>query len=596
MATNGVVFRVSAPIDAFHDTKKINKQGRFNIMKKKIIALLLATIIILSVFTFLSACTENNQKSDKPPVDNNPPSSQDTPPVDNNPPTPQEVVLPTKAEIVSARQNALAETVQKYDYALDLRGDFSILGLGTGLSGKYEGFYRYDTANDDLLFKRTTSGALLYDSTEYIFTSGNTQIKMKMDGNEVKKISVETPEDQNITMINLPVVAIVDSLKEGNISNIKALKNSQYAYSCSVQLENSNVVFKTLNKVFEKLGSGVSFNGITVSTNVSTLDFNIKNNKLNDFKLAFQMIIGVKNVNVALTVIYTQNDTTRNFVIPNVSGDFVYKTNDIQRELTTIESALENLKNDDAYSLDLTAENKFDPGWNKLSINDSYTAKMFKNTVDDTAWFNHSYCYKAHSEKDGKESYKYTLGNVNGKDDENQGTWLISRKSSNTQTKVDNVTADTQFDFLTSILKLKTTDIDCIKKITSGSETIYTLQLGRNGADTIQSKIVSMINTNKYDDEVIEVNNYFNTNNIIKNAEIKIVIKDGKIASATCDTKLCYTPVGGEYDEFNITLNNTVELIVNKDLDKAQKYSAPTKVKGTLSWGKNLNDHEYYIL
>ncbi|MDE6676660.1 MAG: hypothetical protein K2K12_02985 [Clostridia bacterium] len=106
-----------------------------------------------------------------------------------------------------------------------------------------------------------------------------------------------------------------------------------------------------------------------------------------------------------------------------------------------------------------------------------------------------------------------------------------------------------------------------------------------------------MINTNPYDpDDVIPVNNYFNTENVIKDALIEIVLTSGKITSIKCDTELCYTPTGGEYTEYNITLNNTIELLVNKNLKKAQDYKVPDKVKGTLSWGKNLNDSEYYIL
>lgn len=561
-------------------------------MKTKILAIILAVIICLSVFSVFVACEKDTSKVDEPPTNTEQPNNSDQPNNDNKP---QEEVLPTKSEIVTARQNAINESVHNYEYTLSLRGDFSIMGLGAGLSGKYDGFYHYDKDTDDLRFKRTTSGALLFDSTEYMFTSGDSRIKMKMDGNEIKKVSIETPENQDITMINLPVVAIVDALKESNISNIKALNNSKYSYSCAIQLDTSNIVSKTLNKVFEKLGTGVSFDGITLVADASSLSFNLKNSKLTDFALSFQMLVIVENKGVLVTVEYEQKATTKNIVIPNISNQFLFNSKDIEREINTINSTFATLKNDSTYSLDFSASNKFDPGWNKLSINDSYTARIFKNTVDDVAWFNHSYCFKSHSENDGKETYKYTLGNINGKDSDNQGTWLISRKSSNTQTKVDNVTADTQFDFLTAVFKLNASEIDCIKKVTENGETRYCIYIGNKGAKTVQEKILGIIITNEYDD-VISVNNYFNDNNIIKDAEIEIVVKDGKITKATCDTKLRYTPTGGDYDEYNITLTNSVSLLVNENLKKAQEYVAPTKVKGTLGIEKNLNDSEYYIL
>ena len=216
---------------------------------------------------------------------------------------------------------------------------------------------------------------------------------------------------------------------------------------------------------------------------------------------------------------------------------------------------------------------------------------MYKKTTDGVAWFNHSYYYKAHSETAGKETYKYTLGNVK----ENQATWLISRKSSNTQTKVENVTADTQFDFLTSMVKQQASGIDCIKKQASGTTVTYTLFLGKAATQGVQKKIIDMINTNMYGD-VISVDNYFNSENIVKEASIKIVLTNGKISSVYCDTELCYTPTGGDYTEYNITLNNVIDLQVNKNLSKAQSYVVPEKVKGTLGIGKNLNDSEYYII
>ncbi|MDE7167634.1 MAG: hypothetical protein K2O28_02150 [Clostridia bacterium] len=504
---------------------------------------------------------------------------------------------PTAAEIVAARKSAVDEKVQGYDFDLTFTGNFSVLGLGTALSGTYDGSYRYDGNSDNVTFKRTTSGALLVDSTCYVFTAGDSRIKATMDGktNAVKKLSVELPEDQDITMVNLPIVSIVNNVKENNISNITELKNSTYAYSCKLATGDSNVLYKALGKVFEKLGTGVSFKGITLAENTSTLKFNLKDGKLNDFNLGFKFQIDVKAVKVVLSVEYSQKGSLTTISLPSTSG-LLYTTSDVQKEVTAINAAIDDLKDDPVYSLDLTAKNEFDPGWNKNAIVDSYTARMYKNTVDDVAWFNHSYYYKAHSETAGKETYKYTLGNVNGTDEDNQGSWLISRKSSNMQTKVGNVTADTQFDFLTSMVKQSASEIDCIKKQTSGTTTTYTVNLGKSATQSVQQKIINMINTNAYED-VIEVNNYFNTENIVKDAIIKIVLTSGKISSITCETELCYNPIAGDWTEYNITLNNNIELKVNQNLDKAQKYAPPTKVKGNaIGWGKNLNDSEYYIL
>lgn len=548
---------------------------------KKLVATILTLIACVCAVFALSACGGG---TNKPP---------ETPPVEQ----PETPYVPTAAEIVAARAKTVSKTEQGYDFKLTITGDFNVLGLGTSLNGKYDGAYRYDGSTDEVAFKRTTSGALLADSTCYVFTSGDSRIKATMDGNEVKKLSVEIPEEQDITMVNLPIVAIVNSADEKSISDIKALKNSDYGYSCKLTAGNDNPAYAALNKVFEKLGTGVSFKGIELAENTSTFDFNLENGEINDFHLGFKLQIGVKSVKVVLSVDYTQKGASTVISLPNTSSSgIVYKATDVQTEVTAINAAIDDLKDDPAYSLDLTAKNEFDPGWNKLAIVDSYTARMYKRTIDGVDWFNHSYYYKAHSETAGKETYKFTIGNVNGTDEENQGTWLISRKSSNTQTKLENVTADTQFDFLTSMVKQSVSGIDCIKKQINGTTVTYTVYIGKAATKSVQEKIVGMINTNSYDD-VIEVENYFNAENVIKDASIKIVLTEGKITSIVCDTELCYTPTGGDYTEYNITLNNTIDLQVNKNLTKAQTYEVPNKVKGNaIGWGNNLNDSEYYIL
>ncbi|MCH5161917.1 MAG: hypothetical protein J1G38_00315 [Clostridiales bacterium] len=547
-------------------------------MKKKLTTLIAAFAMALCSALVCLACAggSDSGKTDEPE--------------DNTP-------LPTKTEIVAARQVAVAEPVQGYDFTLTFKGDFSILGIGAALEGKYDGAYRYDGHTDSIVFKRTTSGALLFDSTAYVISSGDSLIKMTMDGAKVKKLSVELPEEKNITMINLPVVNLVNSIKEANIQSVKALKNSKYSYSCPVSLDGSNPACSVVNQVFEKLGTGVSFKGIKLKANASTLDFNMTDDKIDTFRFGFQMEVEVKSVKVAVRVEYSQKHSSSTITPPTDTSGIVYAPGDVAQEVNAINAAIADLKDDPVYSLDLTAKNAFDPGWSKLAITDSYTARMFKNTDDaQNAWFNHSYCYKAHSEEAGKESYKYTLGNVNGDDENNRGTWLISRKSSNTQTKEENVTADTQFDFLTSMVKLNANEIDCVKKKTDAEQTVYTVYLNRAGTTSVQKKIADMINTNNYGD-VIPVNNYFSADNIVKDAEIEVVLTNGKITSVKCKTKLCYTPTGGDYTEYNITLDNSIELLVNKNYDKAEKYKAPTKVKGSiLGFGKNLNDSEYYIL
>lgn len=67
-------------------------------------------------------------------------------------------------------------------------------------------------------------------------------------------------------------------------------------------------------------------------------------------------------------------------------------------------------ENQNTYSIDVSAINDFDPGWNITATVDKYIARMYKNTTDDGRIdFNHSFVYKAHTDEDGKENSSLRL-------------------------------------------------------------------------------------------------------------------------------------------------------------------------------------------
>lgn len=41
-------------------------------------------------------------------------------------------------------------------------------------------------------------------------------------------------------------------------------------------------------------------------------------------------------------------------------------------------------------------------------------------------------------------------------------------------------------------------------------------------------------------------NNYFNDENVINDTSIKFVLAAGKISPISCETEICYTPLGRE--------------------------------------------------
>lgn len=228
----------------------------------------------------------------------------------------------------------------------------------------------------------------------------------------------------------------------------------------------------------------------------------------------------------------------------------------------------------------MEAKNEFDPGWNKLAITDKYVARMYKNTMDSIVAFNHSYEYKSHTEKDGAETFKFTIGNVQ------DGTiYKISRKGKN-EVSPFNTDVNKQFDYLTDIIKCNTEEIDCIRKnVVENGESEYYVYLNLNKAKALQDKILQIINSNDAEG-VTKVENYFNDDeNKIDEVVLKINVKNNKLTKASCDIKTKYIPIAGEYTDRRITLENNVSIIIDKEIDDAKKYKAPDKPDGTIGIG-----------
>ena len=502
---------------------------------------------------------------------------------------------PTSNQIVLARQNVVNQTYQGYDYKFVLEGAFSVLGIDAAVDATYTASYRQNKTTGEENFKRVTSGELLFDSTHYVYTKGNQKINVKMDDdNTVKKVSVQTVDDEETMYVHKPVVALIDGLNASEIKNIQKNPNAKtdgYKYVANLQFSTQNEKVNKVLGLVGKLGTNVSIKGATVTNPVNGIKllFNYgKTNKLDDFYLAINVTVPIKEATASVTLSYEQNPSTSQIQIPNAEG-LIIEDSQIASQITTINNALTSLKSDDAYSLDVEAKNEFDPSWKDLAITDKYVARLYKNTVDGEVYFNHSYMYKAHHEEDGAENYKYTLGNVIG---EEAGVYLVSRKGSNVVSPIDSgKSVDTQFDYLTAMALINADNVDCIRKDTKDGVTTYKVYINSLAAVSVQEKIIGIINSNDAEG-VVDVNNYFNQDFTLKDALIEVKMQDGKIKSIKCETELKYVPTGGDYTAYNITLNNLIEIKVNDKLDKALEYTAPSSTGKIVGIGAS----KYYVL
>ena len=505
-------------------------------------------------------------------------------------------VAPTGAQAYAARQKVVEEQFEGYDFSFQLNGNLSVLGLGVSVEGLYEGQYRLNKTTNEETFKKVSSGELFFDETSYSYTKNSQKIKLVADETGmIKKSSVIRTQDESAFFINKVIVNLVNTIQASTFNNIEVIDSTAvpYDFYSTLNFGANTTYLSKITSLFSNFGTKVAFKNVEF-TNPTAIPFFFsldENNRLEDFCIGFIISIEVKAVTVDISISYTQQGASSQIYIPT-SNDLLVSDTQIQSELTKINNALNVVKNSGTYSLDLVARNEFDPSWNKLAIVDQYKARLYKNTVDSNVWFNHSYEYKAHHEEDGAEKYEYTLGNIT-----DGSVYLVSRKGKNTISAVNNISVTSQFDYLTNPFIFTVDNIDCIKKVVNGNNTEYTLHLNNQSAIAVQDKIVDIVNSNDAEG-VLDVDNYLNQIINIKDAEFVVVFENDMLKSISLKTDLKYNPTAGDYTDYNITLTNKLELLINENLEGAQEYEAPDspekKTLGVITGG--LAYAKYHIL
>ncbi len=501
---------------------------------------------------------------------------------------------PTAEQVVKARDNVVDDNKQWFDYQYKLLGQLSVLGIEGAVDGVYTGQYREDKSTGEFGFKRTTAGDLLIDSTKYVYSKGNQLITLKMDDDgSIKKIYNETVDELDETFVHKPIEALVNSISKENIEKISISSDVPgYKYKADVRLSSDNQYVQKLLDSVAGLGTTVSLKGVEIPNiaNGIQLYFNYgKGGRIEEFFVSINVTVPVKVAQASITLSYEQHGAVSALQIPQDSN-FITDDADINAAVEEFNGAMLALKDSDAYSLDVSAVNDFDPSWRISATVDKYNARLYKNTDGTEVYFNHSYEYKTHHETDGAETYKYTLGNVIG---DEAGVYIVSRKGSNNVSPAEGTySADTQFDYLAAMAIIDPANVDCIRIIEDGDETTYRFYLNKQAVLGIQQKILTLINSNDAEG-VVDVNNYLNSEEyIFEEAVVEVKIENGEIVGVECETEIRYTPTDGDYTEYNVTLKNNIEIKVNSKLEDAEEYKAPS------STGKivGIGAAKYFIL
>ena len=501
---------------------------------------------------------------------------------------------PTAEQVVDARANTVSQSKQWFDYQYKLTGELSVLGIAGDVEGVYFGQYREDKDAGEFVFKRTTSGELLIDSTKYVYSKGNQLITLKMDDDgSIKKIYNETVDEQNETFVHKPIEALVNSISKENIEAITLSSDVPgYKYKAQLRFAADNPYVQGLLDAISHLGTSISLKGVEIPNfaNGIQLYFNYgKGGHIDEFYVSINVTVPVKVAKASVTLSYEQHSGSAAVQIPQDSN-FITNDAEINATVQEFNNAMQAIKTSSAYSLDVSAVNDFDPSWKISATVDKYNARLYKNTDGSNVYFNHSYEYKAHHETDGAETYKYTLGNVVG---DEAGVYIVSRKGSNEVSLANGTySADTQFDYLSSMAIIDPDCVDCIRVIENGDDITYKIYLNKQAVLGIQDKILALINSNDAEG-VVDVNNYMNNEEyIFEDAVIEVKLKNGELSSIVCETEIRYTPTDGEYTEYNVTLKNSIEIKINNKLSDAKEYKAPSS---TGKWA-GIGAAKYFIL
>lgn len=475
--------------------------------------------------------------------------------------------VPTSAEVVSAIKNYSENEEQNYDFTFELAGNVSLGAISTpDAHAVYNCQYRYNSSNGDLKFKRVTSGVLLYDSTEYIYSSGDSKITLKIDDKgKVKKSEVES--NTEIKLINLPIAQLVNSLKEQDIENITSKGNQ--IYKANLKLSSNNPILSKLCNIMGKMDTSINLKGAEFTNLVNGLEFEFKmdNDEISDYALAAQISVPVKNATVYLNLDYKQQAADTQVSIPSNSNLILGSS--LAGELQVINAALDDVKNSDAYSLDLVAENEMDPGWNVMATKDSVEARLYKHTANGFTHFNNSYEYNSHHETEGKEKYTYTVGNIS------DGTVHVRSFKGKNEDNPSNETLETRFAFMAGLFGLAADKVDCLEKTSASGTVTYKVYLNNASVVNTMKGIVARLNTNPAEG-VIKVDNKFDDEvYTVKDATLIIILENGKLKSMDFASEIKYNPIEGEYTENNVTLNNKLTLKVDEKIEKANKYESP---------------------
>lgn len=295
-----------------------------------------------------------------------------------------------------ARRNTAAATI--YQYNFDVKAKIKFKDAVSFSPAQYSGttYVKSDNPTTQFLQKRVLSGALLFDSTTYVYNVGTDLIKISADeNNDFSVINHETVDSvYDFDRFNFGQI-----LKTLNDENVLKAKKSGDKYLLSLHTNfsqdsllgllnyiDSSIILKALS-AYTKSQWGVSFEVNTWATlnsdntYISTFHFDASVNIKNTFEIGFELEQNFVKYGSGVSITLPTFDNT------------VTSETQVAQEINTVKTALLNSKARSTSYYDYKVKTTVDHGISLsnplgLAVNSTTKGYTKRQIVDDTVYFN----------------------------------------------------------------------------------------------------------------------------------------------------------------------------------------------------------------
>lgn len=477
-------------------------------------------------------------------------------------------------EVINAIVDTNFKGNQNNDFKIILVATINIGDSVGRIQGNYDVNYRYDKISNELIIKRVANGELFNMSTEYISATESAITRITVDEKGIaKKVAISPQNGDELYLYNNPFKAIIDHIDANNLLNIIKL-NGDYIYKANLVLpENNKYLLQALSAI-RKMKTTVDISKVSISNLAKGLDFyfnmNADKSKITEFRLCADLDFSIKGIDTKLAFAYEQRANLLNIQLPE-TNDIITDSESIAKELGNVMSALNVVKKSATYSLELEATNQIVSRRNYKTDICKFNSRLIKNTNDKKIVFKQTCECQSHLKAGKLAKYKYTYGNI-----DDGSVYLVMKTSANEAKPIENISVNTQFDYMVSVASIYADSIDCVKKtVNKDGIIIYCFYINKDAALSIKDKI-SEVFSPIITDETISIEDFFNENNYMAENSVMVVeMVDSEIKSIAVENTIKYYPTDGDFIDEQITLLNCININFNTYFHKATKYKAP---------------------